>query len=88
MFDFGCNGFGFGYGYGMFFTLLIWMLIIGLVVWFVTWLVSRNRHNAVTNAGSISAPASDTAIEILKQRYARGEISKAEYETMLDDLST
>lgn len=88
MFDFGCNGVGFGYGGSLFFTAIFWVLVVGLGVWFITWLVSRNRNKALTNAGSISAPASDTAVEILKQRYARGEISKAEYETMRNDLST
>jgi putative membrane protein len=88
MFDFACNGLGYGssFGSGIFFTALIWLLIVGLGVWLITWLVTRNRHAASTNAGSISLPANDTAVEILKQRYARGEISKAEYETMRDAL--
>jgi len=87
MFDFACNGLGYGYGFGMFFTALLLLLIVGLGVWLITWLVSRNRNAALTNVDSISTPVSDTAVEILKQRYARGEISKAEYETMRDDLS-
>jgi putative membrane protein len=87
MFDFACNGLGYGYGFGMLFTALFWLLIVGLGVWLITWLVSRNRNAALTNVDSISTPVSDTAVEILKQRYARGEISKAEYETMRDDLS-
>ena len=88
MFDFACNGLGYGYGSGMLFTALFWLLIVGVGIWFITWLVARNRNAALTNAGSISAPVNDTAVEILKQRYARGEISKTEYETMRDDLSS
>ena len=84
MFDFACNGFG----SGMFFTAFFWIVIVGLGVWLITWLVSRNRNATLTNAGSLSMPVGDTAVEILKQRYARGEITKSEYETMRDDLST
>ncbi len=91
MFDFACNDLGYGYGSsfgsGMFFTALVWLLIVGVGVWLITWLVARNRHAASTNVGSIPLPTNDTAVEILKQRYARGEISKAEYQTMRDDLS-
>ena len=91
MFNFACDSFRYGYGSsfgsGMFFTVLFWILIVGLGIWLITWFVSRNRNVALTNVGSIPVPVSDTAVEILKQRYARGEISKVEYETMRDDLS-
>jgi putative membrane protein len=40
---------------------------------------SYTHHN-------ISMGSGDGAIEIVKQRYAKGEISKDEYDTLLKDL--
>ena len=73
----GYNGFGFG-GFGM---LLFWILIIGGIVWLV-------RSLAKTpNAGSGEPRTRDkTALDILGERYARGEIDKAEFEQKRDDL--
>lgn len=56
---------GFGWG-GMFFGLLVWILLIALVLWAVASLFPRPRQQ-------------DDALETLKRRYARGELSEAEY---------
>jgi putative membrane protein len=58
---------------------LWWALIIALVVIFVKWLISRRDE---TNR----APASH-ALEILAERYARGEIRKDEFDAMRRDLA-
>jgi putative membrane protein len=71
-----------GYGTGLGFGLggMLWMLggillVVGLVV-LVVWAVSR----ATTHAGGAAAPAERTeALDILRARFARGEISEAEY---------
>lgn len=56
---------------------LFWVGVIVLAVWLVRNLFpSQTRHTQ----GSLSAR------EILAQRYARGEISKEEYDRMLSDL--
>lgn len=71
-------GFGSGFGYG--FGGLLWMaggvlLMVGLVV-LVAWLVSRvTAHDQATRS-----PGEKTeALDILRARFARGEISEAEY---------
>jgi putative membrane protein len=55
--------------------LLFWgAVIVGIVVG-IRWLVSQ---------GKVSQ--SDTALDILRQRYARGEINKEEFEAKKRDL--
>ena len=55
---------------------LFWALvIIGLVVG-IRWLLGRGRRDERPN----------TALEILRQRYARGEINKEEFEAKKKDL--
>ena len=68
---------------GMFYTcsrswnFLFWILvIIGLVV-LVKWLLEKDK---------ISSEGKDDALEILKKRYARGEINQEEFEQKKRDL--
>ena len=66
-----------GYGWGW--LMPIFMIIFwGLVIWGIVALI---RH-----AGSSSGKA-DSAIEVLKQRYAKGEINKEEFEQKKKDLA-
>jgi putative membrane protein len=60
----------------MFMMLLFWVLIIAAIVFGVRWLVSEGKERR-----------SDSALEILRQRYARGEINKEEFEAKKRDLS-
>ncbi|MGJ5619077.1 SHOCT domain-containing protein [Sulfitobacter sp. MF3-043] len=67
---------GFGHmwdgGYGMFGGLMMvvfWGLIIGLIVLAVRSFLGRS-----------DSPASQSAMDILKERYARGEIDDEEFE--------
>jgi putative membrane protein len=50
-------------------------VIAGLVLG-IRWLVTQGRESR-----------SDTALDILRQRYARGEINKEEFDTKRRDLS-
>ncbi len=58
---------GFGFGFGM----LFWIVIIVGIVALVIWLSSSPRDANKTD--------SKDALEILKERYARGEIDKDAY---------
>ena len=64
-----------------------WWMLFGsvwfVVFWgFVIWLFAR-----VLGRSDSRESREDTALEILKRRYARGEITKEEYEDMRRDIS-
>ena len=74
----GYGGFGgFGMGIGM---LLFWGLIIAVIFLLVRGFGSRS-------GGNEARPRERTALDILGERYARGEIGKAEFEEKRRDLS-
>lgn len=52
----------------------------------VLWLVIRSATGSGKRQQGSVERSSDRALEILKERYARGEISKPEYEEMRRDL--
>jgi len=74
----GFGGFGFPFMGGIW-MILFWVLIIGGVVWLVQSL-SRGTGN------NVSAPHSESLLEILKRRYANGEITQDQFEQMKHDL--
>ncbi len=59
--------------------IIIWIVIIGLIVWGVV---------AFTRRGGSRSDAVETQdpIEMAKKRYAKGEISKQEFEQIKKDL--
>ncbi|MHC1735846.1 MAG: SHOCT domain-containing protein [Erysipelotrichaceae bacterium] len=57
--------------------ILFWALVIGLIVYFV-----RRSHK---NAPAI-APVENKALRIVKERYAKGEITKEEFDRLINDL--
>jgi len=70
-----------GYGYGMMgFMSIFWIAALGLIVWLVVAAVRRPSD-------SHSSAGSGSALEVLKKRYARGEIGKEEYEEKKKDLA-
>ncbi len=70
----GMMGQGMGF-VGILFMVLFWVAIILLIVWLY-------RQIRGAGAGEISK----SALDILKGRYARGEITKAEFAEMKDEL--
>ena len=66
-----------GWGLGMMAIMfLFWALVIVALIVGIRWL-----------AGQGKVSRSDSALEILRQRYARGEINKDEFEAKKKDLS-
>ncbi len=71
---------GYG-GYGMGFFGIFWMAIFwGAVIWFIIWLVKHSGAN-FNNSGIDKTP-----MHILKERYAKGEIKKKEFDEIRKDL--
>lgn len=72
-----CGGGGFTQGpLGMIVMIIFWVLIVGVVVKLFQLLFpsKTQKHNS-------------GALEILKERYARGEITKIEFEEMKKDIA-
>jgi putative membrane protein len=63
-------------GFGMFLLMAFWALAIVGLIFLVKWM-----FQAISGAKERKVDGSFGAIEILKQRYARGEIDQAEFET-------
>ncbi len=70
------QGMGMMSGYGMFFGMFFWILLSAGVIALVLWAVQKTGNT--NNAASV--PPQETAMDILKKRFARGEIDKDEYE--------
>jgi putative membrane protein len=80
--SFGMMGPGMMGGYGtMFIVPLLFILFLGLIVWAVFAALPK------TGVSNTADSKSDTPLDILKRRYAQGEIDKEEYETKKKDLS-
>lgn len=61
---------------GGFMMVLFWAAIIIFIVWVVKEIGGRNHEK----------PNSNSALEILKERYAKGEINKEEFEQKKKDI--
>ncbi len=72
-----------GWGGGLFFVMggimmiLFWAVVILAAIALLRWLVDYLR---------VAPAASNKAMEILKEKYAKGEISKEEFETKKKDI--
>jgi putative membrane protein len=68
---------GGAWGIGMMFMMMLfWVLVIAGLVFGIRLLLNQGKEGR-----------SDSALEILRQRYARGEINKEEFEAKKKDLS-
>jgi len=76
------NGFGLGGIFPMILTILFWVVIIALGVLLISGLVSRTNSQPPSNQ-----PPAESALDILKKRYARGEITKEQFEEIRRDLN-
>jgi len=59
---------------------IFWVAVIIGIIFLIRWLVQS------TGAGGHAGRSEESALEILKKRYARGEIDKKEFELKKKDL--
>lgn len=64
-----------GYG-GMFFGFLFWIIIIALAYFLIKSLIEHNKSNGTEKS----------ALDIAKERFAKGEITKEEFEEIKKNL--
>ena len=79
----GYGGMMTGYGFnpmGVILSLVLWALIISGIVLLVVWL-ARNANRGTSFIGSGESP-----LDILKKRYAKGEVTKEQFDAVKRDL--
>lgn len=64
-------------GYGGMFMWIIFLVVIGVVIYFIVQ-ISQKKSADISSKG--------TPLDILKKRYAKGEITKEKFEKMREDL--
>lgn len=69
-----------GMGFGWIVMILFWALVVAGLVVFVKWLAAQSSAR--------KGDRSKTALEILQERYARGEINREEFEQKRQDLQS
>jgi putative membrane protein len=67
--------------FGGIFMIVFWILILVGLVFVIRWLI----HTTGKKEGG--GPRGSRAMEILKERYARGEIDKTQFDAMKRDLA-
>ncbi len=74
-------GYGMGWGWGIV-MMVFWVLVIVGIVLLIRWLIMASRP------GAQGGPQQgESALDILKRRYARGEMDREEFEQKKKDLS-
>ncbi len=74
--DWGMMNWGWG---GMIFQLLFWLVLIGAIIWVIKYITGQSRSIAPSSSR-------DSALDILKKRYAKGEIDREEFEQKKRDI--
>lgn len=72
------DGWGGGLGLGM--MILFWLLVLVLMVTLIWFLIRKGKDSALK-------PENETALETLKKRYARGDISEEEFRKIRKEIS-
>ena len=77
------DGMGWWMLWGGLMMVLFWGAIIGLIVWTIQMVTRREPSQThVPHTG----PSARTPLDIAKERYARGEVNREEFEQIKRDL--
>lgn len=90
-----CGGYGnmmggFGYGgmlFGGLLMLLFWVAVVGGAIWLVVALVRGTQSSNRSPISTTPPLGGQTVLDVLKLRYAKGEITKEQFEEMKRDLN-
>jgi len=80
--NWGYGGYGMMGGFGWIGMILFWILLVLAIVWL--W---RTLDIGANLRGSGPKVEGKNAIDIVKERYAKGEITKDEFEQLKKDLA-
>jgi putative membrane protein len=67
---------------GLWFNWIFWIGIVALVIWLLVNQSNRNREYYQQ-----PYPQQESPLDIIKMRYAKGEITKEQFDQMKKDLS-
>lgn len=65
-----------GSGGYMWFGWIFWLILLGVIVWAVVTIINKNQTGTGNNQ------LGESSIDILKKRFAKGEITKEQYDQM------
>ena len=68
------SGWGYGYGFGLI-HMVVWIIILVAIIVGVIWLV----RSLAGTGGHVSHQRRSPGLEVLEERYTRGEINRDEY---------
>lgn len=81
--DWGMMGYG-GWGWYGPLNMIIWLLILALIIGGIVWFARTTMQR--TEAAQLS-PRRPPGLDVLEERYARGEINRDEYLQKRKDIS-
>ncbi|MGH7233877.1 MAG: SHOCT domain-containing protein [Candidatus Saccharimonadales bacterium] len=71
-----------GWGWGIF-MIILWLLFFAIIAYAVIRLLHHHENSSRIGTGERN---NNSPLDIVKQRYAKGEIKKAEYDQLIKDL--
>ena len=85
---YGVDGwYGYGFGLHWIFTILFWALILWLIVSLMRGVSGHGCCGKHHHGHGDHSSENGRALDILKERYAKGEISKEEFDRMKQDVA-